>query len=347
MEENSFIEDQNVNKFKNKCIIKENNSGLESIINKDINEIVNFIKENNWKILDDKTYHFIQDIDRIWEIIQSFINSSKTELIQFEKGNKFLNINNFYKGKLLNAFEFKAKLIKLIIVSERKKIELIFDLRNGEYLTLKFNLYRVTEDNSAIFHIKIKSISLIEENIISKIQKKFIGLEFIKIIENIIKKETLFLTQYESGILLGPMEEVWDILTDNSKLVLVAPNNDCFIPININKVRLGESVLIPIKMKNIDGGIEIKLDLKNNNPYSNEWEFSYSIIDGQPFRIAKQTIFVRFNKINNFETQLSILTEIYGKINIQMVKSLKKKKEYVISSLKDYFENFCSPKIDV
>lgn len=85
------------------------------------------------------------------------------------------------------------------------------------------------------------------------------------------------------------------------------------------------------------------MDSKENKPNWNEWSFSYSIIGGEPFKIVKQTVLVQLIKINKYETQLSIYTKIYGKITKEMLKNLSDKKKYVISSLKDYFENFSTP----
>lgn len=77
-----------------------------------------------------------------------------------------------------------------------------------------------------------------------------------------LKKESVRFYQYESGIILGNMEEIWDILTDNTKLVSIAPNNSCFVPININNVKAGDISKVPMSVRNIDGFLEIKLDLK-------------------------------------------------------------------------------------
>ena len=109
------------------------------------------------------------------------------------------------------------------------------------------------------------------------------------------------------------------------------------------KTKIGEICLIDIRIKNIDGYIEIKLNSKENQHNWNEWSFSYSIIGGEPFNIAKQTVFVQLTKINKYETQLSVYTKIYQKITMQMLKNLSEKKKYVILSIKDYFENFSTP----
>ena len=319
-------------------IIESNFQIVDKLPNKEENISTKF----DWKLLNDYSYHFIQNIERIWKIINSLMNSSQDDLIIINNISNFLKPGDNLEGKILNIFEFKAKIIKLKIFSEKKIIELMFFTGNREDFKLKIILYKVTEDNSTILYLKIKYIPSNKETILFKIQEKYTGLDFIKNIEKIIKKESIYLTQYESGIILGTIEEIWDILTDNSKLVLIAPNNDCFVPININKAKKGEIYLINLKIKNIEGYLEIKLDSKENQSNWNEWSFSYSIIGGEPFRIAKQTVLVQLIKINKYETQLSVFTKIYQKITMQMLKNLSEKKKYVILSIKDYFENFYS-----
>ena len=72
-------------------------------------------------------------------------------------------------------------------------------------------------------------------------------------IEKMLEKKSISLYQYESGIIPGSMEEIWDILTDSSKLTSIAPNNSCFVPIDINKVKVGDISKISMTIKSIEG----------------------------------------------------------------------------------------------
>ena len=328
--------------------IIENNLKLETTINKSLNESSNdIIKKYDWSILEDHSFHFEQSIETVWEIIQSFMNNSQLDLITIKNCSNFCTLGAVYEGEIFHNYKFKAKVIKLNIFTEIKKIEWIFYVENGGDFRLKIKLHKVTEDNSTVIHLKSRNISSIGENFIYELKEKSFGLELIKNIEEKLKKDSKYLSQYESGILLGTMEEIWDIITDNSKLVLIAPNNDCFIPVNINKYKEGEFLIIPFKIKNIEGYLEGKLNLKQNKEDCNQWQFSYSILGGGPFKIIKQTMFVNLIKINKNETHLSIFTKIYDKINVKLFKCLEQKKKYVIASLKNYFEYFSSPKNDI
>ena len=323
----------------------ENNLKLEITINKNIEEAENFIKNNKWEIIEDRTYHLKQNIERIWEIIKSIdflfmINKSEHFPFIFKKDSKYWNLGNIFEGKLFDIYEFNAKVIKQKIFSELKKIEWIVFLENGENFRFKYNLYKVTEDNSTVLNLIIKHIPNSEETIIPQIKEKFNKIDYIQRIEEIIKKESVYLYQYESGIIPTNMEEIWKVLTDYSKLVLIAPNNKCFAPININNAKIGDQLNVPMKIKNIDGYLEVKVDLKEKKLGWNKWCFAYSILGGEPFKTVKQTILVQLTKINRKETQLCMFTKIYENIPLEMCKSLSRQKKYVISSIKDYFENF-------
>ena len=329
----------------------QNKLKLETKINKNINNIEQFLKKNDFKILTDITYHFKQNIERVWNILKNFellliINDSNHYPLIIKKGSNTWTKGNIFEGKFFALYEFHSKVLKEKNFPEHKKSEIIFYLENGEILKIKINLYKVTEDDSCVLNWISKDIPKFGENMIFQIKSKFNAKELFKKIENMIEKEPSDLSQYESGIIPGKMEEIWEILTDNSKLVSIAPNNKCFVPMNINNVKAGEIVNVPINIKGIEGILEIKLDVKEEKKGWNKWIFGYSILGGQPFHVLKQSVFVQLTKINKIETQVSVYTKINEPINNDLFKHLSHKKRYVINSLKDYFENFHSPSKD-
>lgn len=325
----------------------ENKLKLEVKMNKNLEKVEDFIKNNNWKILDDNTFYFKQNIETIWYIIKTknFLfnenNSNKNPFI-IRKGSNIWDLGNIFEGRIFDIYEFYSKVIKTKSNFELKKIEWIFFLSNEVSFRLKMNLYKVTEDNTTVLNLIVKYIPSTEEDIINKIKEKIKENNYIKRIEELVQKESVYLYQYESGLIQGNMEEIWNLITDYSKLSLIAPNNRCFVPININNIKIGEISNVPIKIKNIQGYLEIKLDLKERKSGWNDWAFGYSILGGGPFKTAKQTFYVKLTKINKKETQICMFTKIYDKIPLEMCKILSQQKKYVISSIKDYFENFCA-----
>ena len=147
----------------------------------------------------------------------------------------------------------------------------------------KINLYKITKDDSCVLNIITKYAPKFGDNIITQIIEKYKEKELLKKIDNLLEKQPIDLYQYESGIIPGKMEDIWSILTDNSKLVSVTPNNKCFVPININNVKVGEIVNVPMNIKGIAGCLEIKLDLKDEKKGWNKWIFGYSILGGATF----------------------------------------------------------------
>lgn len=325
----------------------ENNLKCEVNIINNINNTEKNLKKEDFKIVNDTTYHFKQNIERVWNILKNFemiliLNNSNHYPCIMKIGSNTFTVGNIYEGKLFALYDFHAKVIKEKHYPELKKIETIFYLENGEIFKLKIILYKVTKDDSCVLNWKSKNVPKLGENLVLQIKTKFKGKELFQKIENILEKQPIDLYQYESGIIQGKMEEIWDILTDNSKLFSIAPNNKCFVPININNVKVGDIVNVPMNIKGIEGALEIKLDLKEEKKGWNKWIFGYSILGGQPFKVPKQSVYVQLTKINKVETQLSVFTKIHDPINNEIFKHLSYKKKYVISSLKDYFDNFYS-----
>ena len=323
---------------------------LEMAINENLEDAENYIKKNSWKALIDNNFFFKQNIERIWDIVKTLdfiFNVNNSNPFLMKRGNNIWNLGNIFEGKLFENYEFNSKVIKLKLECDFKSIEWIFFLGTGDNFRLKLNLYKVTHDNTTVLNIKMKSIPLKEDSIVNQIKEKIKENNWEKSINEIIKKDKVFVYQFESGIIEANMEDIWDIIIDYSKVALIAPNNKCFVPVNINNLKVGEITNIPMRIKNVEGYLELKLDLKENKKGWNDWVYGYSILGGGPFRTAKQSFFVKLTKINKQETQLCLFTKIYETIPLEMCKFLSQQKKYVISSIKDYFENFSSFQNDI
>lgn len=207
---------------------------------------------------------------------------------------------------------------------------------------LKINLYKITEDNSTVIDLKIKYAANFEKNNIEQIISEINHIQLFADIETNIQKKYNMIFQYESCIIQGNPDNIWDVLSDNSKLVLIAPNNDCFLPLNINSMKIGEIYEIKMNIKDSQITIRVKFDLIRKK-IGDKYIFCYTILGGEPFNILKQTLFVQLTKVNDLETQVCIFTKIHELINSEMIIYLSEKKKYVLSSLKDYFMNFYYP----
>ena len=242
---------------------KEIESKLKLEIKKDKNIIdsENIIKTHEWHILGDYSFHFKQNIEQIWETIKSLdsvliLNNSTHYPIEIRCDTNVWSQGNVFEGKLFDIYEFIAKVTKLKIFCELKKLEWILDFGNENILRIKTDLYKVTEDNSTVLNMKIKYFSSFAENIILNIKEKFKENNYIKNLENIFEKDFEYLYQYESGIIPGTMEEIWDILIDYSKLASIAPNNKIFVPLNVKNFKIGDIINIPMTIRNTNEFLE-------------------------------------------------------------------------------------------
>ena len=250
-------------------------------------------------------------------------------------------IRNLIEGNFYDSV-YHAKILKFKNLSEFKKIVWIFYLENNEIFKIKINLYKITYDNSTVIDFKINYVPKLGQNLLDQVIPDMNNIQIFQEIETEIQKKFNAIYQYESCLIQGKLEEIWNILSDNSKLVLIAPNNECFLPININNIKIGQINDLKLNINDKESVIKYKLDLLRKQT-ANKWIFCYTILGGKPFDMLKQSLFVQLTKINNNETQLSIFTKIYENIKGDIVFYLSNKKKYVLYSLKDYFVNFYSP----
>lgn len=317
---------------------------FETFIHKNLFQAEKYIKKEDWNLGLNISYHFHQNIERVWSYFQNLENlktNFKLDSLDIKKANKNNNEkNNDFEGIYYDS-TFHAKLLKTKNFCELKKVQWIFYFDNDEIFKLKITFYKITEDNSTVIDLKVTYVPKLGKNIIDQIMSEINHFQLFADIETNIQKKFNMIFQYESCIIQGNPDDIWDLLSDNSKLVFIAPNNDCFLPLNINTMKVGEIVEINMKIKESDVKIKVKFDLVRKT-IGSKWIFCYTILGGEPFDILKQTLFVQLTRVNELETQVCIFTKIHENINSEMIIYLANKKKYVLNSLKDYFMNFYS-----
>ena len=317
---------------------------FESFIDKNLFQAENFLQKNDWCIMLNLSYHFNQNIERVWpyfENLSKFLKSFKLDQKIIVEEPKENQIRNLFEGSFYESV-YHGKILKFKNLSEFKKIDWIFYLENNEIFKIKISLYKITYDNSTVIDFKINYVPKLGQNLLDQVIPDMNNIQIFQEIETEIQKKFNAIYQYESCLIQGKLEEIWNILSDNSKLVLIAPNNECFLPININNIKIGQINDLKLNINDKESVIKYKLDLLRKQT-ANKWIFCYTILGGKPFDMLKQSLFVQLTKINNNETQLNIFTKIYENIKGDIVFYLSNKKKYVLYSLKDYFINFYSP----
>ena len=221
----------------NNSINLRNNSTLTNNENSEFKEVN---KKIEWKHYEQVTSHLKPDIERVWLLVQKLdilllIHNQGHYPLILTKGSDTKKIGNQFQGNLFGHFPFIAKVNKNSEYPEFKKIEWLFFLKNKNYMSIKMELLKVTEDNSTTLLEKVKFET---QELFSELNKYFVPnkTQLFSIIEKILENEPINLVIYESGLINGKMEDIWEFITDFSKLSIVAPNN-CF-PSNINLKKL-------------------------------------------------------------------------------------------------------------
>ena len=335
---------ENNNETLNK--IKEDEKISEYKYEKSI--FINPEKEPNWKYNYQTSYHFIQEIERIWPIIRSFdilsIYSDNNHYpIIFIKGEDSWTVGNEFKGNLFGFFPFAAKVNEILNLPEMKKIEWIFNLKKNDYFVIGFELFKVTEDNStiAIKYIKYENNLFNEKN--EKLYNIIIGNSIFEKVDELLEKEPFNLINSESCIINGKMEDIWNIITDFNKLTAIAPNNNYFPNINIRNLKIEEKIEATIFSNDEIKKCDIILKCKEDKIGSNKWLTVFEVSGGYPNKIPKNIVLFQLIKVNNNECQLTLLTNFEEPLENAEFKKISNSKKYTLASLKDYFDNFFSP----
>ena len=311
-------------------------------------QFINPDHELKWQWVNQNTYHFKQDIERIWLIVRNFdllalINNKGNYPCISDKGQDTWKIGNEFKGNLFGLLPFKARVEKCVNLPEMKKIKWLFNIKSKDYLVIKIELFKVTEDNTCALLLKMKL-----ENIeyLKKKKKKYKNeqpRDLFKNLENLLENEPINLFQYESATINAKMEDVWNLVTDTNNLTAIAPNNNCVPRFNVRTMSKGETKTISCFCDNKLEEIDITLKHKDERKGWNKWVFVVTISSGEPQKKPKHTIVFQLTKINKDECQLSFISKFHDSIETKKFKYISERKKYLLLSLKDYFDNFYSP----
>ena len=328
--------------------MSSNNLSENSII-ENPNERNAFIEPKNeiqLKILFEDSYYFKQDIERVWIILRSFdilsiLCSQGHYPCIFIKGKDTWTKGNEFKGNIFGQFPFIAKVRNSLDLPEIKKIEWIIDFKN-DYILMIFELFKVTEDNSTVV---IKTIKRENEliNDEEKARIKMIEKKLFEKIDKILETEPISLLKYESAIINGKMEDIWNIIIDFNKLNAIAPNNNYLPNISVKNMKIEEKKEVSIFYNDEIRKFDITLKCRDEKPGWNKWLIVCEVSGGNPVKMPKHIVLFQLTKINNSTCQLALLTKYSEPIGTEEFKENAKKKKYLLLSIKDYFDNFYAP----
>ena len=329
---------------------EDNSNYINLSINKDQfenNEFKSPEHELIWTHVFQSTYHFKQDIERVYMFLKNFEfisllgNEGKYPCINL-KGKDTWKVGNIFKGNLYNIFPFIARVEKSINLPEMKWIKWLFNnINEDDYFEIKMHLFKVNEDNSTV---ALRTIKFQKKEINDELKNRvFDIIKIFKQIDNILDKESINLLRYESGIIKGQMTDIYNILIDSNKISAIAPNNDIMPNYNLNDLKIGEKTQVSIIKENFVQTADVVLKCKEINPSWNKWLLVLEISGGEPKKIPKHIALFQLTKINKYECQLIMMTKYDEPINCKEFHKFIEKKKYLIMSIKEYFENFYSP----
>ena len=157
-----------------------------------------------WTYFFQNTFHFKQDIERVWMLLRDFEfisllgNEGQFPCINI-KGKGTWKVGNTFKGNLYKIFPYIGRVEKMLNLPEMKSIKWLFnDINDGDYFEIKMNLFKVNEDNSTV---ALRTIRFQKKEINNELKEKNKGI--IKIfneVEKLLEKEKdISEVTYESG----------------------------------------------------------------------------------------------------------------------------------------------------
>ena len=283
------------------------------------------------------TYMLKYPIERVWILIK---NISILSLISgdnhchpiYTKGNENI-IGTEFIGIFFGQYPYIGKINKMTEIPGYKKIKWILNFENGGLLHIKIELFKVTEDNTTILVVTFKNNMLINEKVKIMNEKKDIYFESIK---KILHESAIDLIQYESGIISGSMEDIWEFMTNIKKLKMIAPliNFDGNEDNKINKC----CDILNYNLENNTKKISVKVIIINKNEKWNKWLYVLQILKNEHF--PSQKLIIELTKINQKDCQLIILNKLEEYADNDYIQKISEKKKYIINSIRDYLENY-------
>ena len=335
----------NIFEHPNISIEKNDNNIFFPNNNNEINKFVDPEYEIQWKNFLQDSYHFKQDIDRVWAIFRSFdilslLCNQDNNLLIYLKGNDTWKQGNEFKGRILGQIPYVAKVKDCINLPEIKKIEWIIYAKK-DYTLITIDLLKVTDDNSTVVVKQIKR----EKDFSKEIGNIIIQLNGDKLyekIDNILETEPINLLKYESGIINGNMEDIWNIMTDFNQLRIISQKNDYLPDFSFKNMKINEKKEVSVFNSKRIKKYFITLKYKEEKPGWNKWSIAFEVSGGEPAKIPIHTVLYQLTKITDTKCQLTILTKFHEPIGTEIFKDFSKQKRYLLISIKEYFDNLNS-----
>ena len=296
----------------------------------------------------EKTFTFQHRIDRVWYVIRdvSLICILKPDVhfpFIVKDGKDSWNVQSEFMGKKdEKEEEFTGKCIEMKNFPQYKKIIWDITTKSGKTLQFQYQLFQVTEDDATILLYKLKFKT--KENYLEFKEKTKGSFEkdFKDLMEKInttLSESSMNLFQYEGGVITGKMEDIWDLITNISKLKKIAPLINLDGDEDTNELPSKPGDISKITYDNKKGYSLAKTLIYDKRKNWNKSVFGFEAFYGEP-KIPFQKVIMTLTKINNEECHISLFHDFKECATKEVITNLSSQKKYIIKCIKDYLENY-------
>ena len=297
-------------------------------------------KENS--LLFSTSLIFDQNIDKLWIYLRDLTSDIRKvnymEKLHFIKGDNTWTPGNIYCINWIGLTRLEFKCISTKVERNKKiiKWKVKGDIGINFYRT--FYLYRITHNNKTLVKSTITKTEKINELIdFSETLNYYLNTEF-NILSSISKNLNNIhedIISYESCIINKNIIKVWEFIYDLPKLCSLTTMN--VKKIEFNNFKIEEGSFLFFFLEDLKTHVFMKIVNIENSKNKNCWYLRIETI-GTNIDLLPTKIEFKIKKINNNQTQLSILHRFKYNINKNFQESFKIKKQNNLKKYKKYIE---------
>jgi hypothetical protein len=306
---------------------------------------INNKKDSNQKespLLFSTSLIFDQNIDKLWIYLRDLTSDIRKvdyfERLHFIKGDNTWTPGNIYCINWIGLTRLEFKCIRTKV--ERNKKIIIWKVKGdiGINFYRMFSLYRITQNNKTL----VKSIITRTENKnelidVSETLNYYLNTEFniLSSISKNLNNRNDDLILYESCIINKNFIKVWEFISDLQKVCSLTTMD--VKKIEFNEPNMKEGSFLKFFLENLKLFVFMKIVNIKTPKNKNCWCLTIETIGTKIDKFPKNIEF-KIKKINNNQTQLSILHRFKYNMNKNFIKIFKINKQNNLKKYKKYIE---------
>ena len=292
------------------------------------------------------SYVFNEDIERIYECFSNFCLVTEMSFnhlitnIKKIKGNNFDELGAVFSFTWKNYYNIEITVENLISTETHKsfvhlanKIEEI----PGFGFSINYNFYWNSCEKKTIFTYDYTYRDPFFDQLIKDEVTEKEKLTICQNVENYLRMTTKGLDQLEAAVIKGPFLEVWDIISDWSKLLV-----ECKDVIKVSATYNGDCRLLGTQVELFESEKKVvigSLVIKNVLMSEDKMELIFETVKKDKNILPKQSVYIRLVKMDEDACFLSVNHVANEYISSDVLGIISKFKKKVLKYIRDYFEN--------